>query len=279
MKRLNLTLATATENVALDEALLDAAEEAGQPHEVLRIWESGEPMVVAGRSTRVESEIVVPTCRELGIPIIRRTSGGATIVAGPGCLMYAVVLSYQRHPELRDIGQAHCFVLTRLANALSLQDAAIRQAGSSDLVVAGLCEGNTSSTPCAAATTVTRGTQGASAHAIESRVALQPWRKFSGNSMRAKRNHFLYHGTLLYDFDLSLIARCLRMPPRQPDYRQARHHNDFVTNLPLTKAQLVESLAAAWPTTGEMDNPPLSRVRELVATKFSQETWNLRYPA
>ena len=49
------------------------------------------------------------------IPILRRSSGGAAIVAGPGCLMYAVVLSYEARPELRDISRAHAFVLDRLA--------------------------------------------------------------------------------------------------------------------------------------------------------------------
>ena len=38
--------------------------------------------------------------------------------------------------------------------------------------------------------------------------------KFSGNSARCRRRWLLYHGTLLYDFPLALVARCLKMPPR-----------------------------------------------------------------
>ncbi len=37
---------------------------------------------------------------ELGIPVLRRASGGAAIVIGPGCLMYALVLSYELRPSL-----------------------------------------------------------------------------------------------------------------------------------------------------------------------------------
>ena len=33
-----------------------------------------------------------------------------------------------------------------------------------------------------------------------------------------------------------MIGRCLAMPPREPDYRQARPHDAFVANLPLDAA-------------------------------------------
>ena len=75
-------------------------------------------------------------------------------------------------------------------------------------------------------------------------LALGEW-KFSGNSVRCRRDHFLYHGTLLYDFPLELIDRCLAMPPRMPDYRAGRPHSDFVANLPAEgRGDLRQSLAA-----------------------------------
>ena len=64
--------------------------------------------------------------------------------------------------------------------------------------------------------------------------------------MRVKREHLLYHGTLLYDFPLEMIGRCLAMPPREPDYRQARPHDAFVANLPLDAAMLRSALRTAW---------------------------------
>ncbi len=266
MHRLELTLPTAAENVALDEALLDLAEESSHPREVLRIWEPTKYMVVAGRSTRIGQEINRPECDARHIPIIRRSSGGATIVAGPGCLMYAVVLSYELRPELRDISKAHCFVLGRLVEALRSTGLAITQAGTSDLVIA----------DCGLRIADCRN--GISQTAIRNpKSEIQTSRKFSGNSLRAKRTHFLYHGTLLYDFDLALLAKCLRMPPRQPDYRSARGHLDFVANLPLSRPQLIAALHAAWPTTDELTNIPLPHVQELVATRFRQDSWNYEF--
>lgn len=249
MQRLELTLPTPAENVALDEALLDWAEEEAPDGEVLRIWESPQPMVVAGRSSRVAQEINTAECERRHIPIVRRSSGGAAIVAGPGCLMYALVLSYNARPELRDIGRAHAFVLDRMAEMLQplvAELGTVARAGTSDLVLI-----DSTATPIA--------------------------RKFSGNSLRVKRSHCLYHGTLLHNFDLALVASCLHMPPRQPDYRSARPHRDFVMNLPLTRQQLIEALDAAWPTTSEPIDVPLSRTADLVANRFGRERWNLEF--
>ncbi len=259
MLRLNLTLPTPAENVALDEALLDWAEEETANREVLRIWESPQPMVVAGRSSRVGQEINAAECERRYIPIVRRSSGGAAIVAGPGCLMYALVLNYTARPELRDISRAHAFVLDRLANALNTLSLQTTRAGTSDLVIADCGFSLPQST----------------IRNPKSEIATA--RKFSGNSLRVKRTHCLYHGTLLYDADLALLAGCLRMPPRQPDYRGARQHVDFLTNLPSSRSQLVAAIDAAFPTTAELTDVPWARVQDLVATRFGQECWNREF--
>jgi lipoate-protein ligase A len=249
MRRLHLTLPTPEENLALDEALLEWAEEGDSNMEFLRLWESRQPAVVVGRSSRVDQEVNRAACREESIPILRRSSGGAAIVAGPGCLMYAVILSYALRPELKDIRRAHRFVLGRLGEALqtSLRGAAsVVHAGTSDLVLV---------------------------KAEHSETA----RKFSGNSLRAKRSHLLYHGTLLYDFELRLIEDYLQLPPRQPEYRDRRTHADFVINLPLTRSALIEAVERAWPSESQALDWPAARVAKLVAQRFSRESWNFEF--
>ena len=82
MQLLDLTLPTPAENVALDEALLLEAERSdGSSSEVLRIWEPPDPMVVVGRSTSVAAEVDVDRCWSDNVPILRRCSGGTSIVA------------------------------------------------------------------------------------------------------------------------------------------------------------------------------------------------------
>jgi lipoate-protein ligase A len=184
MKFLDCTLATPAENLALDEALLDAAQ-LGECPEVLRLWESAAPIVVVGRASQVAVEVDLDACRARHIPVLRRTSGGAAIVAGPGCLMYALVLSYERLPHLRMIDQAHSFVLETIASSLRTRVPMVSRCGISDLTIDGRL-------------------------------------KFSGNSLRASRTHLLYHGTLLYEFPLPLVGQLLLTPPRQPEYRARR---------------------------------------------------------
>lgn len=262
MRYLDLTLPTPMENLALDEALLEEAEAAAarmetaraeelvEPQietaragemvelriETLRLWESLQPMVVVGRSSHVETEVRVAACRAAGIPILRRTSGGATIVAGPGCLMYALVLSYRLRPQLRVLSQAHRTVLGVLAAALTPLAPGVQCRGTSDMALGAL--------------------------------------KFSGNSARCRREYLLYHGTLLYDFPLDLIEECLAMPPRMPDYREHRSHGRFVTNLPVPVETIRQSLVAAWDAQEPCNAWPAQRTAQLVAEKYSLPEWN-----
>ena len=119
MELIDLTLESAAENLALDEALLEAAETEAGPAEVLRLWESPEWVAVVGRSSRVDEEVRLDECQHRGIRVLRRCSGGASVLIGPGCLLYAVVLSCELRPALRMIEEAHRFVLDRTARALA----------------------------------------------------------------------------------------------------------------------------------------------------------------
>ncbi len=246
MQLLDLTLPSPAENLALDEALLDAAE-AGDAGEVLRLWESPRQLVVVGRSSRLDEEVDVAYCRAEEIPVLRRCSGGAAVVAGPGCLMYAAVLSYARQPALRAVDRAHREVLGRIAAVLAPLAPQVRCAGTSDLVLA--TDGQANGPELAAL-------------------------KISGNSVRCKRSHFLYHGTLLYDFPLEMIAKCLTMPPRQPDYRRRRPHARFVTNIPLAAATLRRALATAFAAAEPATAWPRARTAELVACRYGTADWN-----
>jgi lipoate-protein ligase A len=236
MQLLDLNLPTPEENLALDEALVEEADAGGVPLETLRLWEPSRPMVVVGRSSRVTDEVQLEECARRNIPVLRRASGGAAIVTGSGCLMYAVVLSYQRRPDLRLIDHAHRFVLDQIVSAIEPRVPGVVRCGTSDLALGEL--------------------------------------KFSGNSVRCKRDHILYHGTLLYDFPLELIETCLRMPPRQPDYRRNRAHGAFVTNLPLGVDELRQALIATWNAREIRTDWPRDLTARLVAERYTQPTWN-----
>jgi len=229
MRYLDLTLPTPAENLALDEALLEEAEASPDPIETLRFWESGAAAVVVGRSSSVAQEVCLEACRRDGVPILRRASGGAAVVIGPGCLMYALVLSLRCRPALHAVNAAHRFVLGTLAAALRIMSPGVRCRGISDLTVSE--------------------------------------KKFSGNSLRVKRENLVYHGTLLYDFPLEWLDRYLAMPPRQPDYRKGRPHAEFVTNLPLPPMAIREAVRAAWAATDLCIDWPRRQTEQLAAQR------------
>lgn len=190
MRLITVDLPTLAENLALDETLLDSVAIEG---DTFRLWEVQQPSVVLGKASRVEFEVDEDYCRQNDVPLVRRCSGGLSVVVMKGCLIYSVVLRLAEHPELRVIDRAHAYVLDRVARAIRTLDVPVVRDGTSDLTWQG--------------------------------------RKFSGNSLRCKQDGLLYHGTLLVDAPLEMIARCLKMPPRQPEYRRERSHDDFLVNL------------------------------------------------
>ena len=240
MKLLDLTLATPAENLALDEALLNQAESLPESTSagVLRLWESPEPFVVAGRATRLQEEVNLKACEADGIPVLRRCSGGTSVVAGPGCLMYAVVLSYRDHPDLKVVDAAHRHVMSKLQRALAEFSPDVQFRGTCDLCLGEL--------------------------------------KFSGNALRCKRSHLLYHGTVLYDFPLDRIERWLGDPPRQPEYRQNRSHESFITNFPFPVADLRAAICREWQAAEPLEPWPREATEALVASRYTRDTWHRR---
>jgi lipoate-protein ligase A len=234
MQLLELTLPTLEENLALDEALLLDAERGGPS--VLRFWEWSRPAVIVGAGGKVAEEAVLQRCTDDGVPILRRSSGGGTVLLGPGCLLYSLILAFDDHAGLADLHASYCFILGRMVAALGVPD--VHCAGISDLVLAA--------------------------------------KKFSGNSQQRKRAHVLHHGTLLYAFDLSRIPYYVQHPPRMPAYRCDRSHEEFVCNLPLSADQLRTRIADAWSAMDGVAAWPEPDVARLVAEKYAQSSWHHR---
>ena len=242
MKLLDLTLPSPAENLACDEALL-AWCESGEGVETLRFWESPEPFVVVGYSDTVAAEVDVEACQARQVPILRRCSGGGTVVQGPGCLNYTLVLRITRDGPLHSIPVANQFIMRRnrsaIESALRHRPSAIAVRGHTDLVV-GRC-------------------------------------KFSGNSQRRQKKFLLFHGTFLLKFDLSLIGDLLRMPSKQPSYRENRSHGEFLTNINLPAETLKAALQEAWGAHVTLPDLTPEQIAGLVREKYSTREWNEKF--
>lgn len=238
MYLLDLTLPTPAENLALEEALLYHGEITG--NECLRLWESSSHFVVLGAGSPLRRDVNVDECLMQGIPILRRCSGGGTVLQGPGCLNFTLVLDRQLRPELETIASTNQFILGKIAQAVATAqgiDSANVPAiqGISDLTIGDL--------------------------------------KFSGNAQRRRKRFVLFHGTILHGFDLAMLAACLGVPEKMPDYRSQREHGSFVTNIQIDAARLKAEIASKWGATTPLADWPEQATNNLATTRYADRDW------
>ncbi|MFN6161353.1 MAG: biotin/lipoate A/B protein ligase family protein [Planctomycetota bacterium] len=247
------TCDTPVENLAWDEAVLEGAEQM-EGSEALRVWEMPRACVVVGRASRVDDEVFVERCSRDNVPILRRMSGGSAIVAGPGCLMYSALLSLEERPECRNVDAAHRTVMERTRRGV---ESTLRRHGiEGTIAVEGICD--------------------------------LTWNgfKISGNALRVKRHWLMYHGTILLTMPLEWISQYLKVPPRQPAYREGRAHDRFVTSLrpavedvPTFQSDLAKELANAWDARlAWIEHPLASKTAELardwMERRYADPAWH-----
>jgi lipoate-protein ligase A len=201
----NLSFPEPQANLDHDEELLRRAEKGGGG-ECLRFWESPSHFVVLGRTSVIEDDVELAVAKQDNVPVLRRSSGGGTVLQGPGCLNFAVVLAIKHHPDLASIHRSYTFILNKVISAVKTLGVDSEFRPVSDLVL------------------------------------MPTEMKFSGNAQRRGRQFILHHGTILYDFDLSLMDRYLKMPKKMPAYRLERSHADFVSNIPAGPQQIREMI-------------------------------------
>ena len=132
----------------------------------LRLWESDQHAIVLGRSNSPKVETFEKKSLHNNIPVIKRSSGGGTVVLGPGCFCYTLFIP--THLEsCKTIQKTNHHVMTTHKESLNAILPEISIQGHTDL-----CINNV---------------------------------KFSGNSQRRKKHWILFHGTFLYNYDLSII--------------------------------------------------------------------------
>ncbi|TWU58062.1 lipoate--protein ligase family protein [Rubripirellula reticaptiva] len=234
-----LLIADEVSSVCDDHSVVASTDQSTDT-ESIRVWQFDRPTVVLGRSSRVNDEVDREFCRQNDIPILRRCSGGASVVGGPGCLMYSVVLSFKEEPQLQKIDAAHDHVMTRVLRAAQVQVP--------DAKLQGICD--------------------------------LTWnnRKCSGNSLRISKRHLLYHGTILFDADLDLLARCLTGAPRQPEYRDGRNHSEFVTNAPIDPDTFASDLADQFGAIQTIEATDwIEHVDRLRRERYDLDSWHFRH--
>ncbi len=132
-----------------------------------------KPITVSiGRYQKIEDVVNVEYCRERGIDIIRRMSGGGTIYTDSNCLEYSVIVN-QGYPEIpMDLEGSFKVICTGIITALKKLGIDSYYKPVNDVLVLG--------------------------------------RKISGSAQRRKRV-LLQHGTLLLESDLEAMSKAIKV--------------------------------------------------------------------
>ena len=198
-----------TENhLSQDNAYLAGLDQDPDQAGILRFWESNHYCIVLGRSGSIVDDVYAERCDQAGVPVLRRSSGGGTVLQGPGCLSYSLIMPIQAHANFKTIGSTNAFVMETVADSFRNDLSHVSVRGHTDL---------------------TLGMQ-----------------KFSGNAQRRLRHALLFHGTILYNFNLDLVTHYLKQPPKQPAYRDNRSHKNFIVNCKLSRYHIQTNLAKIW---------------------------------
>ncbi len=239
MQYIELTLPDPASNLACDEALVESFEARRAPDGLLRIWEPKNHFIVLGHSNRIDSEVDVAACESERLSIFRRLSGGGTVMQGPGCLNYSLILRNGVDIPL-GIGESFQVVLEHHKQCIQeMIGDCVDIAGVSDLVING--------------------------------------RKFSGNAQYRKRRFTLVHGTFLLNLDPAIVARCLRLPSKQPVYRQNRSHDSFMRNLHLDPNGVRKALKAAWSASDQFTEVPNAMIADLKKSRYGRPDWTHKF--
>jgi lipoate-protein ligase A len=235
MQYIELTLPDPASNLACDEALLELFEARRATDGLLRIWEPEKHFVVLGHSNRIDSEVDVAACESERLSIFRRLSGGGTVMQGPGCLNYSLILRNGADMPL-GIRESFQFVLEHHKQCMQqLIEDRVEIAGISDLVV--------------------------------------NQQKVSGNAQYRKRWFTLVHGTFLLNLNPAIVARCLRLPSKQPAYRRNRSHGCFMRNLHQDPINVRKALRAAWYANDQFTDIPNALIADLKKSRYARPDW------
>lgn len=154
-------------------------------------WVPDQTYLVLGQSNQADSSLYVDLVLKDHVKVLKRPSGGESVILTPRTLVLAVRLISEKleNPQ----------VYFKRINGIVID--ALSQAGIADLAYRGISD-----------------------------VAIGP-RKILGSSIYRKKHMVFYHAVLNISEDIHLIAKYLRHPGKEPDYRKGRSHHEFVTSI------------------------------------------------
>ncbi|KAL4419332.1 hypothetical protein ABPG77_006020 [Micractinium sp. CCAP 211/92] len=213
------------QQLQLEEALLRAT-----PHNWFVLNDgTPDPTVVLGVSGKPAELVHLLPAAQRGIPLIKRFTGGGTVVVDANTIFTALIMQQQSLPDVAAYPRPVMQYTEQLYNTVFAPYGPFR------LRENDYCFGE---------------------------------RKFGGNAQAITKDRWVHHTSLLWDFRDDLMA-LLKQPARQPEYRQGRDHLEFVLRLrellPSRQA-LLDQLCASLEAAGfQLQDATLAEAKEALA--------------
>jgi len=187
------------------------------------LWVPDDYYVVLGNSNKPHENLIEENIFSDYVLVYKRPSGGETVVLTPNTLVISIKVTLEKFSN----PSAHF----RYFNEKIIE--ALADLGVEDLHYRGISD-----------------------------VALGDL-KILGSSIYRRRKILFYHAVLNVSEPIETIERYIKHPTKEPDYRNGRNHNEFVTSLHaegylLTMKQIINSLDRALSNLQKDEILPLS---------------------
>jgi lipoate-protein ligase A len=232
--------------VAVDVVLLEALI-AGRRGPTLRFWEWERPALVLGSNQVLANEVDLQEAGRLGFALVRRMSGGGTMIAEPGR-----TITYSLYAPASIVAGRSFLESFALLDAWVVD--CLRDLG----VPAGYRPIND---------------------------IVSPDGKIGGAAQARRRGGLLHHAMLAHEIDPAVVPRLIRIGRDRVSARGVRSAARAVTPLsrysPLARDQVVVALARCFreryaARSGRLAAGELREARELAAAKYGTPAWTDR---
>ncbi|MEJ2472231.1 MAG: lipoate--protein ligase family protein [Desulfuromonadales bacterium] len=252
-------------NMALDEALLTAVA-AGQSPPVLRFYRWRPATVTLGYGQSVATDIDLPACREAGLDVVRRLTGGRAVLHDQE-VTYAVIAPWSSPAFGHSV--LDCYRV--IADVLL---ATLRQLGLPAALVPGKPRGG----PRNVARAVCFSAPSQYELVIEGR-------KVAGSAQKRQGEVFLQHGSIPLEMDLALLGRVLKTASRPGETEQLasvgwlNHWAAKPFTQEVVETRLAEQFAAGLQCHWQVSEPSAAEqamALKLCHEKYGHPDWNLK---
>ena len=250
----------AAANMAIDEAMLLTQKASFQP--TLRFYDWLQPSFSFGYFQQISEEVDVTACDTHGIELVRRMTGGGTVVHGWD-VTYTIIVPHGCGGLSKDISAAYCTISDCLINGL--QRLGIDVAHQTEKPIAGDVP-NICLTNPAQYDTLLNG------------------KKIAGVSQRRNQSGVMYQGYIALDLPTSDV---LDLASRQVSFDQVASAKSTAINqyrsAPIYRKQLEDAVAVGFQETlgvkfveTEPSPEEIETAESLAQTKYGSAEWNFR---